>query len=328
MDADLRGIVCYTNTETPLGDFSKYYYFKRYEDNDSEPFNKLSARSNNTILELINPESITGYDRNGNILHPYIEKRQLFVPPNIYYGEHPWESRDYSLEYKITDITNPNNYSISKIRFRVAGLEYNQPSIIDNGVRIQHNNDNTSGVLTAFAPEVTIDDWKPESEKGKSEFKEIDQLPNGLALEYDGTPELETEGEEDQKRNAYFAIKHPEGSRMDMFDDGRVAFRSDASMQLVQGENLQIKTENNMYMKVKNNVEIETENFHILCNGGNIDIVAKKANIKGEVNIVGNVNIAGTVKVTEDVIASGVSLVNHTHGGVDSGPSNTKPPNK
>lgn len=35
----------------------------------------------------------------------------------------------------------------------------------------------------------------------------------------------------------------------------------------------------------------------------------------------------GTITVTDDVIAGGISLVMHTHGGVDPGGSNTAPPN-
>lgn len=41
----------------------------------------------------------------------------------------------------------------------------------------------------------------------------------------------------------------------------------------------------------------------------------------------GTMNINGTLTVTGDVIASGVSLVNHTHGGVQSGGANTGAPN-
>lgn len=46
----------------------------------------------------------------------------------------------------------------------------------------------------------------------------------------------------------------------------------------------------------------------------------------GGVTILGNVDITGTVTVSEDVLAAGISLVNHVHGGVQSGPSNTGAP--
>src|SRR5690606_29354382 len=38
-------------------------------------------------------------------------------------------------------------------------------------------------------------------------------------------------------------------------------------------------------------------------------------------------SITGNVVVSDDVVASGISLVNHTHGGVQSGSSNTDVPN-
>ncbi len=46
----------------------------------------------------------------------------------------------------------------------------------------------------------------------------------------------------------------------------------------------------------------------------------------GGVTILGNVDITGTVTVSEDVLAAGISLVNHVHGGVQSGPSTTGAP--
>lgn len=41
----------------------------------------------------------------------------------------------------------------------------------------------------------------------------------------------------------------------------------------------------------------------------------------------GGATMGGPVNVTEDVVAGGVSLINHTHGGVDTGSSDTQPPN-
>jgi len=58
-----------------------------------------------------------------------------------------------------------------------------------------------------------------------------------------------------------------------------------------------------------------------LPNGGKAQLVAP-----GGVSILGDVDITGTVTVSEDVIAAGISLVNHVHGGVQGGPSNTGAP--
>lgn len=51
-----------------------------------------------------------------------------------------------------------------------------------------------------------------------------------------------------------------------------------------------------------------------------------KLTAPGGVTILGDVDITGLVTVSEDVIAAGISLVNHTHGGVDPGPGSTGAP--
>lgn len=58
-----------------------------------------------------------------------------------------------------------------------------------------------------------------------------------------------------------------------------------------------------------------------LPDGGKAQLTAP-----GGVSILGNVDITGTVTVSEDVLAAGISLVNHVHGGVQSGPSTTGAP--
>lgn len=47
----------------------------------------------------------------------------------------------------------------------------------------------------------------------------------------------------------------------------------------------------------------------------------------GTLRLIGNLYIDGSVEVTGDVVASGISLVTHTHGGVVTGGANTKEPN-
>lgn len=59
----------------------------------------------------------------------------------------------------------------------------------------------------------------------------------------------------------------------------------------------------------------------VLPAGGQAQLTAP-----GGVTILGNVDITGTVTVSEDVLAAGISLVKHVHGGVQSGPSTTGAP--
>lgn len=59
----------------------------------------------------------------------------------------------------------------------------------------------------------------------------------------------------------------------------------------------------------------------ILPDGGQAELQAT-----GGITILGDVDITGLVTVSEDVIAAGISLVNHRHGGVQSGGSQTGVP--
>ena len=47
----------------------------------------------------------------------------------------------------------------------------------------------------------------------------------------------------------------------------------------------------------------------------------------GTLRFIGDLYVQGTIRVTEDVIADGVSLVHHTHGGVVPGGASTAEPN-
>ena len=61
--------------------------------------------------------------------------------------------------------------------------------------------------------------------------------------------------------------------------------------------------------------------------GGTAEITAPGGvTVHADVTINGDVQINGTVVVSEDVEASGISLVEHVHGGVDSGTSITDGP--
>ena len=50
-----------------------------------------------------------------------------------------------------------------------------------------------------------------------------------------------------------------------------------------------------------------------------IDLGAAKLVITGDLIITGNITVTGRIDVTEDVTASGISLVDHLHGGVTPG---------
>ncbi|PID95879.1 MAG: hypothetical protein CSA85_00205 [Alphaproteobacteria bacterium] len=84
----------------------------------------------------------------------------------------------------------------------------------------------------------------------------------------------------------------------------------------------------------------EGEQVVVTCEGGDIAQGAIVASLYAgnapssdgavpQINLAGGkMTVTGTLEVTGDVIANGVSLVNHTHKDVKSGTSNTGKPNK
>lgn len=65
----------------------------------------------------------------------------------------------------------------------------------------------------------------------------------------------------------------------------------------------------------------------ITLTGDGIQITAPgKVTVTGDVEITGDVDVTGTITTPEDVLADGISLKSHTHGGVQSGGSNTGAP--
>lgn len=62
-----------------------------------------------------------------------------------------------------------------------------------------------------------------------------------------------------------------------------------------------------------------------LVSKGGINIIGP-INHQGDYNQTGNQNVVGLVTVSEDVVAAGISLVNHPHGGVMPGSGKTGKP--
>ncbi len=322
---DLTDKHAYYHKENNLGNLNKWYYY--YNENPNivvKNSNKL-----NTAIELLNAEEIKGYELDGSISHPRIENNELIIPPNIYYGESQSSYKDYELKYKVTDKENVGNTSENKITIRIAGLDYKpelkQEVIKETTPEIQKSK--VKQPKPAETVDYAYDEYPPESEKGETEKKNAIQLPNGISIEWDGT-----EDNDDSGRNAMVSIKHPEGSRIDMFDDGRMIVKSADSTQFQQEKNLLINTGNVCTLSAKNyiqikvpklyiegeNIDIDAEIINYSCN--ELNITCNDMNIKGDLNITGNINqegnqqVYGNINVTGgDVVADGVSLKNHTH---------------
>lgn len=131
---------------------------------------------------------------------------------------------------------------------------------------------------------------------GQYPYVHATESESGHVIELDDTPDHER-----------VHIFHRAGSFVEMHPDGKVVHKS-------VGDDYEIcmKDKN---LSVKGNLDISAEGtLNIHCSG-NINIVANNA-----------VNVDGDVIVTGDVIASGISLVNHVHGGVRSGDAQTSAP--
>ena len=51
----------------------------------------------------------------------------------------------------------------------------------------------------------------------------------------------------------------------------------------------------------------------------NIEIICPQISLTGNITINGDIQLNGKMNATDDVVADGVSLVNHTHSGVKAG---------
>lgn len=59
-----------------------------------------------------------------------------------------------------------------------------------------------------------------------------------------------------------------------------------------------------------------------------IEIICPKIKISGDIEIIGDIKLNGKLDSTGDITAEGVSLINHSHGGVTPGSGDTGKPKK
>lgn len=328
-DVELRANPCYYYQETNLGNFSDRYFFTGFDDIEKMqetgifPPPRLQASPEYTIIELVNKRDIKGYDFDGNVVYPEIKNRNLIIPPNIYYGENSTDYLDYELEYKIYDITNTDNFGTGIIRFRVSGKDY---KISDNQVRIfSEENQEATTSSSGKRMDIKIKEFPPESTEGKTSEKTGIQYPSGIAIEIDGTPEKETyhsteEFDKSTKRNANYSIKHPEGSRIEFFDDGRSIIKSKASAQVLTEQNLIQHADLDMEIDATNTIRINSTDLLIKVN--NIVIIADTMDVQvPNTTWTGDIDLSGTLSQIGDgaIIDKGKVLHSHCHPAVCGG---------
>jgi len=97
----------------------------------------------------------------------------------------------------------------------------------------------------------------------------------------------------------------------DALADNLIIYPLDETISDYDNDNLTLRNESNsIYLKVKQ------DGIDIL---GNVKII-------GDVEITGKLTVAGVIKSLTDVLAKAISLLNHLHGGISSGGSDTARP--
>lgn len=124
----------------------------------------------------------------------------------------------------------------------------------------------------------------------------------GHAIEIDDTPE-----------NNRIHIYHTSGAYIEINNEGRIVIKSPVDSFDITGGNKQIY--------VKGDCNVESAGDVLVKSGGNVTVDTSLTKITGDVEVAGDVVAQG------EVTGKGVKLSTHTHGGVETGGSNTTKPN-
>jgi len=243
-------------------------------------------------LETSNPEFVK------------LENNELIIPPNVDYGEEPDEGsmepgKIYIIKYKVINEAGKEYENIIKIKVvkeLLATISFKDPEL-----HVQSD---------AKTPQYKLEEHPSDSPKGQSENKAGKYLPNGMSMEYDGSDD-----------NAYYAIKHPSGSRFDLHHSGNSTWKSTGNMQILTESNMHFYTNSQMEIASGTWVNIKSPNMYfegIYTHQGNGFIygdyrIEGNVTIIGDVEIQGNLHVTGTIISDTDVLAQGISLKNHVH---------------
>ena len=100
----------------------------------------------------------------------------------------------------------------------------------------------------------------------------------------------------------------------------------------VMVHNIGTGTETEIRMKPSGNIIVNTkQNVEVNCNNATINAESMNVNVPtttwvGNINQTGDIIQTGGQVVSGDVVAGGISQINHVHGGVEGGNSATAPP--
>lgn len=179
--------------------------------------------------------------------------------------------------------------------------------------------------------------------KGKDTFKEIPLLIDlpvvfpqvqGFSITYPIKKGDECQVIFEERDTANFRetgnISEPRSRRRFDFSDGWVIIGSTSNKKVVSNynsDNLEIRSNNG-----DNKIVIKPSGDIEIINTTKVDITSPTINLNGDVNVsktltvTEDINCNQSVTAVTDVTVGSVSLKNHIHSGVQSGPSNTGPP--
>lgn len=266
----------------------------------------------NTIsIELLNdginntPGNIIGYDYYGNQAYVTYIDNNLYVPPMVPPGE-------YTIRYKVTEIdSSPENSSINNIIITVVDIPTEIPRAIPRAGSIPSIEDNIQ--------DHKISEPASTSDKAEYPYAKVDQgINNSVVIENDSTD-----------GNRRYCITHmaeadnPSSlSRLEMNPNGDMIQKSANDYYIISKKNLLQYVENAVEQTIKGYLSI---NAPTILLKGNIRIEGNMQ-IEGDISQTGNYDIDGTLDSTTEVLADGVSLTTHIHGGVESGGATTAGP--
>ena len=164
-------------------------------------------------------------------------------------------------------------------------------------------------VMMAEIPEYAFAEFPPESENGQAENKDVQQLPNKMTFEHDGS-----------KDNAYYSIKHPSGSRMEYFHDGRMNIKATDSFQLMSMKNLLINSRNTMEVGVSRRINVhtlrfllESEEFQVSTEDFVLDTMMFHLTTEDGIMFESDMDFFGDMVIDGGLKINGVNFDTHTH---------------
>ncbi len=256
------------------------------------------------------PGDVMGWDTDSNPLYIRLENDAIIVPRLILKpGDSPIT---VTIDYKATRMDNsttpptefqPVNESQGSISFTVVF----EPTVVVavQGVSTYDVGDSTKSLLLEEDPDTAE---KTEPAKAK-----IWQSPDGLISERKDF----TEGNVSWGTTIMTEKGNNETlSRINMGPTGITTVKSASDMVLISKKNLQMYIENEVEQTIKTMMTIHCP----------VTKIKGDVRIEGNFHVIGNITHTGTQTTSDDVIANGISLVNHTHSQGKDSDGNTQVP--